>query len=356
MPGSSIEAVVRPLAEDDATAWQAFISSRDDAVFYHTLAWRDFVKTVFGHQPYYLLCEQAGRITGILPLFLVRFPLLGSKLISLPYDIGAGGPLAVDAQASSQLARHAMTLARQLQAGYLQFRCAATNAALAQLDLDESQPVILSEIVLDNEKDVWSRIEKDHRKAIRKAQNRGVVTREAVSLNDYLGFFDVYLRVFRAFGTPPYGRDYFEHMWHDLAGAGYARLILAEVEGRCIGGLLMFAFGRNLTSKFAAVLPEGVPMRAYPALYWRAMEIGLQENYARLSWGTSSRDQAGLIEFKERWGATSNATAFYDLAINGSPPDIGKYYDSEGLSRQMWKRLPLAITPVLGRWLNRWFC
>ncbi len=356
MPMPSVEPVVRPLATDDAAAWHTFISCHDDAVFYHTLAWRDFVHTVFGHRPYYLVCEQGDRITGVLPMFLVSYPMLGSKLISLPYDIGAGGPLAEDVPAASQLARHAMILATQLGVGYLQFRCAGTNAALAQLDLDESEPVILSEIALDNEHDVWSRIEKDHRKAIRKAQTRGVVTREAESLDDYLKFFNVYLQVFRAFGTPPYGQDYFEHLWHDLAPAGHARLVLTEVEGRCVGGLLMFAFGRNLTSKFAAVLPEAVPLRAYPALYWRAIEIGLQENFARLSWGTSSRDQTGLIEFKERWGANSTVTAFYDLAVKGRPPNIEKYYDTEGLVRRLWKKLPLAVTPVLGRRLNRWFC
>jgi FemAB-related protein (PEP-CTERM system-associated) len=352
----STEPVVRPLAGEDSAAWDRFLSGHEDAVFYHTLAWRDFIQTVFGHRPFYLLCERDGLVTGVLPMFLVSFPLLGSKLISLPYDIGAGGPLAVDSESVASLARHAMTLAGQLGVGYLQFRCASRQDDLARLDLDESEPVILSEILLGGEQEVWSRIEKDHRKAIRKAQKRGVVTREATSLDDYMDFFAVYLQVFRAFGTPPYGRNYFERLWRDLAATGNVRMILAEVEGRCVGGLLMFAFGRNLTSKFAAVLPDAVPLRAYPALYWRAIEIGLQENFNRLSWGTSSRDQAGLIEFKERWGATSTATALYDLAVKGKVPDIEKYYDSGGLVRRLWRKLPLAVTPVLGSRLNQWFC
>jgi hypothetical protein len=356
IPKPCVESVVRPLTEQDNTAWEGFVSGHEDAVFYHTLAWRDFVQQVFAHQPHYLICEQEGRITGILPMFMIRFPLLGSKLISLPYDIGAGGPLVREPAAATQLAERAMHLARELRAGYLQFRCAARCEALAQLELEESEPVILSEIILDNEQDVWSRVERDHRKAMRKAARRGVETRAAASLEDYLKFFDVYLQVFRDFGTPPYGREYFERLWHDIAPGGGVHLILAEVEGRCVGGLLMFAYGRNLTSKFAAVLPEAVPLRTYPALYGRAIEIGLEENFGRLSWGTSSRDQTGLIEFKERWGAVSAATAFYDLAVTSRPPDIEKYYDTEGLTRRMWKRLPLALTPLLGAPLNRWFC
>lgn len=356
VPKSCDEPVVRPLTEQDSAAWEQFVNGHEDAVFYHTLAWRDFVQRVFAHRPHYLVCEQNGRITGILPMFLVRFPLLGSKLISLPYDIGAGGPLVSEPTAAIHLAERAMQLARELRAGYLQFRCAEKSEALAHLELEESEPVILSEIILDNEQAVWSRVEKDHRKAMRKAGRRGIVTREAASLDDYLKFFDVYLQVLRDFGTPPYGRGYFERLWQDIAPGGGVRVILAELEGRCVGGLLMFALGRNLTSKFAAVLPEAVPLRAYPALYGRAIEIGLEENFGRLSWGTSSREQTGLIEFKERWGAVSTPTVFYDLTVTSRPPDIGKYYDTEGLKRRAWKRLPLVLTPLLGAPLNRWFC
>ena len=353
---SKVRPSVRLLSDNDSEAWDRFLSGHDDAVLYHTLAWRDFVQQVFRHKPYYLLCENEGRITGILPMFLVHFPLLGSKLISMPYDIGAGGPLVTEVSAAPLLVERAMQLARELRTGYLQLRCAHKQDALAELGLEECEPVILSEIVLDDEKAVWARVERDHRKAMRKAARRGVVIREAASLEDCLTFFSVYLHVFRDFGTPPYNREYFERLWHDLAGTKKVRLLLAEVEGRCVGGLMMFAWGRNLTSKFAAVLPEAVSLRAYPALYGRAIEIGLEEGFGRLSWGTSSRDQTGLIEFKERWGAISNATAFYSLALTGSPPDIEKYYDTEGLARRAWKRLPLSLTPLLGGLLNRWFC
>ena len=101
------EPVVRPLTEQDNAAWEQFVNGHENAVFYHTLAWRDFV----------LVCEQNGRITGILPMFLVRFPLLGSKLISQPYDIGAGGPLVSEPTAAIHLADRDMQLARELRAG-----------------------------------------------------------------------------------------------------------------------------------------------------------------------------------------------------------------------------------------------
>lgn len=350
------ETGVRLFAERDAAGWDQFVSAHPDAIFYHTLKWRNFVQSVFGHKPYYLVYEKAGVISGVLPMFLVRFPLLGAKLISMPYDIGAGGPLVTEPSDGLVLAREAMAVARKLDVAFLQFRCSSENQFLRSLDLVEHKPVILSELILDDERSVWSRVEKDHRKAVRKASKRGVTTREAQSMGDYLKFFDVYLQVFRDFGTPPYGKSYFKMMWTELAASGGVRLILAEHDNRCVGGLLLFAWGQNLTSKFAACLPGAVPLRAYPALYWRAMELGLEEGFTRLSWGTSAPDKAGLIEFKERWGAVSQPTVFYDLAVKSSPPDITRYYDTEGFARRAWTRLPLAVTPLLGAPLNRWFC
>jgi hypothetical protein len=289
-------------------------------------------------------------------MFLIRFPLMGCKLVSMPYDIGSGGALAMDEAAERALTERAIVLARELHVNFIEFRYGSPRPAVEAIGFQRSEPVLLSEMLLDSEVQVWGRMEKDHRKAIRKAENRGVEVREAGSLKDFEDFYQVYLKVFRAFGTPPYGANYFPTLWHYLHPSGAVRLLLAHVDQRCVGGLLLFCWGRNLVSKFAACLPEAVPLRAYVALYWRAIQFGLKAGYRKLSWGTSSRNQTGLIEFKERWGAHTAPAVLYDLPVRGRIPSIEKYYGSEGLSRWLWRRLPLSTTAVVGGPLNRWFC
>jgi hypothetical protein len=103
--------VVRELRVADAAKWTEFVTTHPtvhstvhlaahpDAQFaaqlatnlYHTLLWRDLANEVFGHQPVCLLAERNGNVCDALPMFLVKTPLFGSKLISLPYDIGSGG-------------------------------------------------------------------------------------------------------------------------------------------------------------------------------------------------------------------------------------------------------------------------
>jgi FemAB-related protein (PEP-CTERM system-associated) len=353
---TGLPGTIRVRREFQDAEWTSFVEAHPDAALYHTLPWRNFIADVFGHAPRYMVAHEGDRLAGILPLFHVRVPVLGSKLISLPYDIGSGGALVTAAAAEEALAREAITLARELNVDYLELRHGSDRPALAPLSLRTQTPVLISDMVLDGETAVQARIASDHRKAVRKATSRGVTVRQAVTLEDYRAFYDVYLRVFRDFGTPPYHARYFTELWKRFQSGGAARLFLADTGGRCVGGLMMFCWQRSLVSKFAACLPEAVPLRAYAALYWRAIEFGLANGYRRLSWGTSSRDQTGLIEFKERWGATTQPAVLYDLDVRGRAPDLASYYDSGGLARKVWRRLPLGITRAGGAVLNRWFC
>jgi FemAB-related protein (PEP-CTERM system-associated) len=336
--------------------WTAFVRTHPDATLYHTLPWRDFIADVFGHAPRYLVALAGDRLAGVLPLFHIRIPLLGSKLISLPYDIGSGGALAESDAVEQALAGAAAKLARDLAVDYLELRHGSPRSALAAFGLRTQTPVLISDMTLDGEAAVHARIAADHRKAVRKATTRGVTVRPAETLHDFQAFYDVYLRVFRDFGTPPYSSRYFTELWRRLQPDGSVRLFLAETGGRCVGGLTMFCWQQSLVSKFAACLPEAVPLRAYAALYWRAIEFGLAGGYRRLSWGTSSKDQTGLIEFKERWGATTQPVMLYDLDVRRKAPDIASYYESGGLARRVWRKLPLAVTRAGGSLLNRWFC
>lgn len=346
----------RPLEDGDSPQWEQLVSTHPDGTLYHTLAWRDIVRDVFGHEPRYLVAEASGRITGGLPLFLVRHPLLGSKLISLPYDVGAGGPIAADPATETALIDQAIALARSLRVGYLELRSGTPRESLDRAGLTRSEPVIISEMDLGDEAAVWSRVRKDHLKAIRKAETRGIRITSAATADDYAAFYDVYLQVFREFGTPPYGARYFSCLWERLHATGAARLLLARLDGRCVGGLLLFCGGRIIVSKFAACLAEAVPLRAYAALYGEAIRLSVPLGYRSLSWGTSSRSQTGLVDFKEGWGAVSRSAAVYQMPIRGAAPSIERYYDSNGLAQRAWRRLPLSVTRAIGPSLNRWFC
>ena len=238
-PGAGIPGAleVRALQAGEEAAWTAYVAAHPDATLYHSLPWRDVVHEVFGHQARYLIAARGAEVAGVLPLFLVRVPLLGAKLIGLPYDIGSGGPLASDAETDAALVRAAMELAEQLRVDYLELRLGGARESLDALGLVRSHPVVISDMDLTEGEKVWSQVSSDNRQSIRKARNRGVKVREAESMADCDAFYQVYLRAFRDFGTPPYGRAYFPTVWTRLGASKGVRLLLAEVEGRIVGNI-----------------------------------------------------------------------------------------------------------------------
>ena len=84
--------------------------------------WRDTIAGIFGLRPLYLAAEAEGKITGVLPMFHVRAPFLGSKLISIPYDIGSGGALASDSASELLLVERAIEIAQEKKVNYLELR------------------------------------------------------------------------------------------------------------------------------------------------------------------------------------------------------------------------------------------
>jgi hypothetical protein len=348
--------VVRELRDTDQDKWREFLAQHPDSNLYHTLEWRDFVREVFGHRPIYLLAEKPGALSGVLPMFLVKAPLLGSKLISMPYDIGSGGALALDSETEVALAQAAIARAREEGADYLQLRYASERPALDSLNMEQSGPVILSELELRDEATVWKNVGVDQRQSVNRSQKRGVTIRDVETREDFRDLERVILEVFRDFGTPPYGPRYFDVLWRRMQNTGQLKGVLAHAEKRCVGAQLLFCSGSTMICKFSLCVPEAASLRVNAALYWRAIELAIAAGYHKLSFGTSSLDQTGLIKFKDRWGSQSRPVSIYSLPVRGKVPDIGKYYDSAGLERRIWRKLPLPLTRVGGAVLSRWFC
>jgi hypothetical protein len=350
------EVCVRRLAAGDEAGFTTYVSSRADATLYHTLSWRDFIVNVFRHRPMYFVAERAGRATGVLPSFLVSMPLLGSKIISLPYDIGSGGPLADDEDSERALAAAVLEAGRRQGVGYVELRLNAESPVLEALGLAAARPVFLSDLAIEGRDAVWSRVKKNHKDQVRMAKRRGLRVREAESRADFEAFYRVYLTVFRNFGTPAYGSHYFRELHERFHSSRAVRLFLAESNGSVLGGLLVFCFGRVWTNKLTVCLPQGLPLGANPALYGAALDVAIDAGATQFAMGSTAPHQTGLLDFKKRWGATTREAVLYTAAIRGTAPDLGRYFNENGLAQRAWRHLPVRATQMLGGPLNRWFC
>lgn len=342
-----------PSAEQEA--WQAYARRHPLSNLYHSLTWRDLVRDVFGHRPLFYLARRNGRIVGVLPAYRVHFPVLGTKVVSLPYEAGSGGALADDIDVERALLAALTEEARALSARHVELRVLSASPALHETGFDVVPSVFHSEVDLSDGEGVWKRVGRDQVGKMRKAARAGVTVREGHTREDFEAYYQVYLTAFHSFGTPPYGPDYYPELHRRLKPVDEVQLFLAEHEGSAVGGYLLFRWGSRAVNKIAAVLPSAVPLGVFPALYGHVLQWCIEQGIDWLSYGTSAPDDQGLVGYKERWGATTHRVLRCTLPLKGTVTALEDYYDPNTLPKRLWRRLPRALTPRLGHLLNRWF-
>lgn len=177
----------------------------------------------------------------------------------------------------------------------IQFR----NTAL--LDLGRGEEVLLAGM-----KPKW-------RYNIRLAERRGVQVREGTT-EDLLGFYDMVQETGARDGFLVRPFSYYEHTWRTFMepaddAAPSAHLLLAEVEGVAVAGLMVFCFGATAWYLYGASSDHQRQLMPNHLLQWEAMRLALARGCEVYDlWGApdvlqESDPMWGVWRFKEGFGA-----------------------------------------------------
>src|SRR5262245_3386653 len=194
--------------EADAGSWDRFVLTHRDATGYHIWAWRRVFKQALGHDSFYLVARQHGRIVGALPLVHVKSPIFGNTLTSLAF-LNYGGLVANTDAIAAALLTAARNLAERLRCHHVELR----HTARRMSDLPYRQHKVA--MLLRLEAGVWERLDRKVRNQIRKAQKSGLTVEQAGEqlLNE---FYEVFARNMRDLGTPVYSRRLFAEVLREF--------------------------------------------------------------------------------------------------------------------------------------------
>jgi FemAB-related protein (PEP-CTERM system-associated) len=334
---------IRSLDDAGAAAWDAFVLAHPDGTFFHRAAWAGIIRAAFGHTTHYVVAEQDGAITGVLPLARVKTLLFGDTLISVPFCV-YGGPLAADPESAAALARHAGVLLKQTGASAIEFRhrddvtCdAAEWQARSDLYVTFRKP-----IEADNEKNMKA-IPRKQRAMVRKGIQNGltsVANRDAVLLHG------IYAESVHNLGTPVFSRRYF--------------MLLAEVFGEdcdvvtvldgdtAIASVMNFYFRDEVLPYYGGGTAAARQRAANDFMYWEVMRRAADRGGKLFDFGRS-KIGTGSHDFKKNWGFTPENLCYrYKLAPGASIPDHNPLNPKYRLFIAGWKRLPLPIANAIG--------
>ncbi|MCG3187555.1 MAG: hypothetical protein IOMNBAOH_02206 [Rhodocyclaceae bacterium] len=329
----------------DIRRWDEFVETRPEASFFHLFAWRDIIENVFHHRTWYLLARRGDTVTGILPLAQVKSLLFGHALVSLPFCVYAG-IVADDAESADALVAEAEAIAADIGAGHLELR--QTRALHPQWPCQDLYVTFRKPILPEVEANMLA-IPRKQRAMVRKGIKAGLTG--AVD-TDMDRFFELYADNVHRHGTPALPKRYFTELL-DAFGARVEPLIVGDVSGKAVSGVLSFYFRDEVLPYYAGDVPAARGLAANDFKYWELMRRACERGVRVFDYGRSKRG-TGSFDFKKNWGFEPQGLHYeYRLYRRATVPQQNPSNPKYRLFIDLWRRLPRPVVNRLGPFIVR---
>ncbi len=319
-------------------------------VFYYQPAWLNLISQVYGYVVNILTTTNAsGEISGFLPVCTMHSPIIGKRVVSLPFSDHCP-LLAEDGTSAEELVKQALRLADVEKARYLELRAGNHPMLGERPELAASLLYVRWFLPLASDLDtIWSALRKPIQRQVKKSESLGVRVRLAQQREEVNHFYRLHLLTrSKKHGMPVQPRRYFLQLWDTFAAQGALQLLLAEYQGNVIAAMLLLAAGATVRYAYGASDEAYLQLAPNNLLMWAAITWGCQHGYQTLDMGRTACDNEGLMEFKRRWGATKEPLTYYYYPRVDGLASMSEQSWKFRLLTNCWRRVPLQVAGPLG--------
>jgi hypothetical protein len=324
--------------------WLQFANQVQGATLYHRKSWLNLLRAAFGIEIQIAMLERGSEpMAGC--LFARSGRPFARRFVSLP-DSELCTPLARDSEAAASLLR-ALAAHPVTRAGFEIHGVEAAPQPWQTVDIFAQWSIDLQQSV----EKLHKALDRDVRRNMRHATEAGITVTHGDSLEYMRRFYSLHLETRHRLGLPPRPFKYFG-LLHQTFSSSEIDVWIASRGGADLAGLLMLQDGDTLYAKMNARSAD-CPNGANHLMFVNAMD----EYAGRLrSWDLGRVDtrNRGLTDFKKRLGATAHPLVYAFL------PRAPRNVSSEVLTgpaetlSQIWRRLPLWSTRMLGAVMYRY--
>lgn len=329
--------------------WDNYVQAHPQALVYHKIGWKKVIENTFGHQGYFFMALENGTLKGILPLFLMQSRIFGSHLISLPF-LDRAGVLADDDQIAALLCDEAIALAREKQVDFLEIR---NERPLDHGDLTTVTQKAALILALPNDLEtLWKKgLKKNVKNKVRIALKNKVEVKVDNTDQFLNAFYKAYSINLKFLGSPVYPKEFFLNMRREFADQ--VKIALAFSGPKVIGAKILLFFKDTLYFITQASLRKYVELHPNNLLYWSAIEYAYKHGMKYCDMGRSNLD-SGPYNFKKQWGTEIYPLYWhYYLGSSKQVPRLNPTNPKFSLAINIWKRLPLGITNLIGPLISK---
>jgi FemAB-related protein (PEP-CTERM system-associated) len=331
---------------DDSWRWtpriEDFLLNRWPVPLSQHPAWMSVLRRGQRHTPYCLEAVENDETRGFLSLCYVRSLLFGRFLVSLPY-VNYGGVIADDDLVAKLLIDRAVELADQLKVRYLELRheTPIAHEALADRRTDKVQMRLSLPATTD---ELWDSLTAKVRNQVRKGEKNGLsVTWGGEELLP--GFYSVFSENMRDLGTPVYGRRLFRTILEHFPERAEICLVRAFTQP-IAAGLVLHGWG-------VSEVPSASSLRTFNytcanmLMYWELLKRAIEHKQQSFDFGRASRN-GSTFRFKKQWGAEPFPAEWQYYTRSGSIDSMRTENPRYQKAINVWQRLPLSLTRLIG--------
>ena len=347
----------RIITNADLEKWDEFVYNHPAGNIYQTVSWREIIHKAFRHQPIYFVLENKnGAIEAAMPFFAVNSKAFGKRLTSLPCA-QVCIPLAARPEGYAAILRHVYQYIQEKNYPYAELK---TNFAIPDIETPITRPFTgYSTYTLDLSDPLEQLEQSLHknciRRAIKKANKLGLNLITGNSINDIKIFYDIYLKMRKAYGLIPQPFRFFSEMWKTLHQKQMIEILHAEYEGTIVSSLVLLKYKNTVTYEYGASLSNSVHLKPSPFLLWEAIRRAKESGFGVFDFGRTENENEGLSTFKKRWNAKQEILHYYYL------PDVHGVSSMRqtGMAKRMMnytiKHSPEPVCQLMGNLLYRNF-
>ncbi len=337
---------IKLLSTEQLKTWDAYVKSHSDGTFFHLSGWKNVIEKSFGHPCYYLVAWQNETIVGAVPLVEVKSKLFGHALVSTPFCV-YGGILANDETIRAALEQKACSLAEELQVDYLELRYKSEQPS--SLLLKQAHSTFGCELP-ETDEQILAQVKKKQRAVIRHSIKNEL---NAEIDSNIETFYSLLSQSYRNLGTPIFSKQYFENLVSEFGGA-LDILVVKDSQGKPSTAVMNFYFQEQVLPYYGGGDADSRFIKSADFMYYQVMCNARKKGFTWFDFGRSKND-SGPFKYKKNWGMTPQPLYYYYHLVKADElPNLSPNNPKYKLFIQMWQKLPLKVSQLIGPFLSKY--
>jgi len=292
--------------------WRELVQNHPLASVFHTVPWLESLERTYGYKPVaFTSSSPNGKLENGVVFCRVRSWLTGQRLVSLPFSDHCD-PLCHSIEELEFLARYLQATLDRKEWKYVEVRPADVSFGkiASGFGFRSAQKYFLHRIDLQPDTNrIFKTLDKDSiQRRIRRAERAQLIEESGRSERLLKDFYGLLIVTRSRHHVPPQPYVWFRNLVRSFGEALEIRL--AYKEHTPVAAILTLRFKDTVYYKYGCSDKTFNHLGATPLLLWKAIAHARSTGATEFDLGRTDEDNAGLIAFKDKWGARSQPLVY----------------------------------------------